>query len=142
MSALTVFSIPENMPQARLPTTYTIMLSSISFKWVFNRSLPAVPYLTVLDKYSISGILFINLLAAWHALVGKYNKQWDPQVDKYVMFGFLALFLIEHLFFLIVYFIITRKKRFLQHEEYKFIRKFLKENRLTSLKQIEEEDIY
>jgi hypothetical protein len=34
--SLTVFSIPKSLPANRLPTTYTILLSSISFKWVVN----------------------------------------------------------------------------------------------------------
>lgn len=42
LSSLTVFSIPKE--SNRLQTIYTILLSNISFKWVFNRSLPNVSY--------------------------------------------------------------------------------------------------
>lgn len=116
-SALTVFAIPQNAPQGRLQTTYTIMLSSVSFKWVFNRSLPSVSYLTLLDKYSICGILYINLLAAWHSLVGTYSKQWDPLVDQWLLVSFASLFAVGHICFFLAYLSITKRKRELLYIE-------------------------
>ena len=53
VSALTIFSVDCKMPQSRLQTTFTLLLTSVSFKWVINRSLPHVSYLTSLDKYAI-----------------------------------------------------------------------------------------
>jgi hypothetical protein len=46
LSALTIFSMDCKQPQFRLNTSFTILLTSITFKWVVNRSLPAVSYLT------------------------------------------------------------------------------------------------
>lgn len=37
----------------------TLLLTSVTFKWITNRSLPTVSYMTSLDKYSISSMLFI-----------------------------------------------------------------------------------
>ena len=70
ISALTVFSISYDLPQNRLQVTYTILLASISFKWVINRSLPPVSYLTSLDKYAIACIFYVCALAGWHGIIG------------------------------------------------------------------------
>ena len=72
---MTIFSIDCKSPQSRLQTTYTLLLTSISFKWVINRSLPTVSYLTSLDKYAITCIVFISLLASWHSIAGAC---WSP----------------------------------------------------------------
>jgi hypothetical protein len=69
LSAMTVFSIDCKMPQSRLQTSYTLLLTSVSFKWVVNRYLPTVSYLTSLDKYAIISIFFQSLLSIWHSLV-------------------------------------------------------------------------
>ena len=111
VSALTVFSIPKSAPNSRLQTSYTILLSSVSFKWVFNRSLPSVSYLTLLDKYSICGIVYITLLASWHSLIGVYSKQWDDLTDQWMLIAFASLFILGHLAFYTKYLIITKPQR-------------------------------
>ena len=45
VSSLTIFSIDCKLPQSRLQTTFTLLLTSISFKWVVNRSLPTVNFM-------------------------------------------------------------------------------------------------
>jgi hypothetical protein len=45
LSALTVFAINSKFPQGRLQTTCTLMLTSVSLKWVTNR------YLILFIKY-------------------------------------------------------------------------------------------
>ena len=72
-TALTIFSIDCKLPQNRLQTTFIILLTSISFKWVINRYLPTVSYLTSLDTYSLISIFFICLLNVWHALIGNFK---------------------------------------------------------------------
>lgn len=139
VSALTAFSIPKNLHPSRLQTTYTIMLSSISFKWVFNRSLPSVSYLTLLDRYSIAGILYINLLAAWHSIIGSYYKQWDDSLDFWMFIGFVVLLAIVHVYFVVNYFIITKEKRNLLRLEKDFVLSYLRKNNLESLRDLEED---
>lgn len=41
-SALTIFAIDCKLTPNRLQISYTLLLTSISFKWVVNRSLPTV----------------------------------------------------------------------------------------------------
>ena len=142
ISSLTVFSIAKDSPQSRLQTTYTILLSGVSFKWVFNRSLPPVAYLTLIDKYSITGIVYINFLASWHSLIGTFHKYWIETIDFWIFISFLILFFIIHLYFVFIYFKVTKYKRLLNIKEKNFIKQYLKLHKLNSLQDISEKDIY
>ncbi|CAF4199370.1 unnamed protein product [Rotaria magnacalcarata] len=66
----TVFSMPPNLPQNRLQTGATLLLTSITFRWTVNRSLPTISYLTSLDKYAIISIFILVSLCIWHAIIG------------------------------------------------------------------------
>ncbi len=77
VSSLNNFTIDCQSPQFRLAVTYTLLLTSVMFKWVVNRSLPIISYLTSLDKYAIACIFYLSLNSAWHALVG--SKIWDRE---------------------------------------------------------------
>jgi hypothetical protein len=48
--AFPVFAIDIKAPHFRLSTSYTILLTSVSFKWVLNNKLPSVSNFTSLDK--------------------------------------------------------------------------------------------
>ncbi len=52
-STLTLFSVDCKFPQNRIQTTQILLLTSVNFKWVTNRYLPSISYLTSL------GIQFI-----------------------------------------------------------------------------------
>jgi hypothetical protein len=51
--SLTNFAIEIRRVQNRLSGTFTLILTSISFKWVTNRSLPTISYMTSMDRYQI-----------------------------------------------------------------------------------------
>lgn len=115
LSSLAVFSMSCNIPQNRLQTSCTLLLTSVTFKWVTNRSLPSVSYMTSLDKYSLGCILIICLQCIWHGVIGYlvhlFGKLDDNQKPKcsypfsfYDIIAFLTacgLFLILNLLFLI-----------------------------------------
>ena len=65
LCSLTLFAIDPKIPQSRFQSTITLILTSISFKWVINRSLPTVSYLTSLDKYAIVNIFYLFLHCVW-----------------------------------------------------------------------------
>lgn len=100
VSSLTIFSVGCKLPQNRLQTTFTLLLTSVSFKWVINRSLPTVSYLTSLDQYAIVSIFYICLLCIWHSVVGSF---WEPAVaidlDRWLLIAFAGLFIFYHLVF-------------------------------------------
>ncbi|RMZ95185.1 gamma-aminobutyric acid receptor subunit rho-2-like [Brachionus plicatilis] len=85
--SLCIFSIDCKLPQSRLQTCFTLVLTSASFKWVTNRSLPAISYMTSLDKYSISCIFYLCLNCGWHSVVGFFwQKDLAVQVDLAISF--------------------------------------------------------
>jgi hypothetical protein len=81
VASLELFSIDCKLPQARLQSLYTLLLTSVSFKWVINRSLPTVSYLTSLDKYAIVCIFYLSLQAIWFSIAGHF---WDKEISMYV----------------------------------------------------------
>lgn len=102
ITTLTSFSIDPKRPYNRIPTVSTFLLTSVSFKWVINRSLPAVSYLTSLDKYSMISIFYICLLASWHAIVGSnWTEEQSREIDRWVLLAFACIFLIINMAFAI-----------------------------------------
>jgi len=126
VSALTVFSINLKLPANRLQTTYTILLASISFKWVINRSLPPVSYLTSLDKYAIACIFYVCVLAAWHGLIGSYwpvlGEEYSRTLDKCILVFFFIVFIVIHLIGVVWLRFSTSKIRFLHKQEKQFVK--------------------
>jgi hypothetical protein len=100
VTSISIFSIDCKLPQNRLQTTATFLLTSVSFKWVVNRSLPAVSYTTSLDQYSIICILYLCLLCVWHSIVGSFwTKSLAIEIDKWVLVAFCCLFILIHFYF-------------------------------------------
>lgn len=128
ISSLTIFSVDCKLPQNRLQITYTILLTSVSFKWVINRSLPTVSYLTSLDAYAIICIFFVCLLCAWHALVGSF---WHLEralfLDFWMLIAFSSLFLLINVGVSVWFYRAYDKIRQLIRKESLFLR-MLKEN--------------
>ena len=102
VSSLTIFSIDPKLPQARLQTTYTLLLTSVSFKWVVNRSLPTISYLTSLDRYAIACIFFVCMLCVWHSIVGSGLVATSDAkgIDQWFLVGFASIFVLIHVFFI------------------------------------------
>ncbi len=100
ITAIGIFSIDCKLPQNRLQTTATFLLTSVSFKWVINRSLPTVSYTTSLDQYSILCILYLCLLCVWHSIVGVYwTKALATEIDRWVLLVYACLFILMHIYF-------------------------------------------
>ena len=100
IASIGTFSIKCSLPQNRLQTIVTIILSSVSFKWAINRSLPSVCYTTSLDLYSILSILFLCLVFSWHSIVGAFTPNLD-QVDKWMLLTFSCIFILLQVIFLL-----------------------------------------
>lgn len=129
-SSITIFSIDCKLPQSRLQTSYTLLLTSISFKWVINRSLPAVSYLTSLDKYAIASIFYICLLCVWHSMVGGNALGWSsPEQalvwDKWLLVVFSCLFVLFHAVCFLYYHVAYRKVKRIKAEETEFLKSML-----------------
>jgi hypothetical protein len=127
ISSLTIFSVDCKMPQSRLQTTYTILLTSVSFKWVINRQLPTVSYLTSLDKYAIGSIFYVCLLCVWHSVVGSFwSQELARELDFWSLIGFSIFFVLIHVALFIWFFVAYSEVRKLNRREHVFLAKLYK----------------
>lgn len=92
LAALGPFVIDYKLPQSRLPSTATMLLSSVSFKSSIARSLPTVSYLTSLDKYSLGSIAIITVMLLYHALISAFSSLLFS--DPFIYFLDKAAFLL------------------------------------------------
>lgn len=125
VAALTVFAVDCKLPQNRLQITCTVLLTSVSFKWVINRSLPTVSYLTSLDKYAITCIFYKCMLCVWHSLVGAFwIKDYAKLIDKWMLLFFSLLFVLINLGFLLWFCVAYRAIREIRFKEARFLTTF------------------
>lgn len=100
-AVFSTFSIRFDQPQFRLPTTATLMLTSISFRWSYSsRCLPTVNYLTSLDKYSINSLILIFLCLVWHGfgnvLLNFFNFDTIKKLDRLFLVFLILIFISSH----------------------------------------------
>lgn len=115
--SLGTFSIKVERPDFRLQSTYLLIMTSIQFKWIVNRSMPAIHYLTSLDIYHFICIVIICSVGSWHAIVGKFVNSgvWElehaKKLDTAVLIGLGSFTFFFNIGFLIWYFYATKLKR-------------------------------
>ncbi|ESN93036.1 hypothetical protein HELRODRAFT_189657 [Helobdella robusta] len=63
------FAVGVGLPQNRLQLSFILLLTTVSFKFVVNQSLPMISYLTYLDKYILSSMAILCCICVWHAVV-------------------------------------------------------------------------
>ncbi|CAF0842805.1 unnamed protein product [Adineta ricciae] len=75
-AALSTFAIPPSNSHGRLQITCTLLLTSVTFRWVVNKSLPTISYLTALDVYAIASIVALCIINVFHGVVSYiyYNQ--------------------------------------------------------------------
>jgi hypothetical protein len=105
-AVFTTFTIDIDKPYFRLPISATLLLTSITFRWGYStRCLPAINYLTSLDKYSIGSIIVIYLALLHHGLVASLIKVWGldimTTVDVFVFVIFSLIYLLFHVILLL-----------------------------------------
>lgn len=99
----TTFSIDVDKPFFRLPTTATLLLTSVTFRWVYSgKCLPTVNYLTSLDKYALVSLTCIYLCLIWHGGISQVLIKFGHElntirlVDKLVFATLLSLYIGIH----------------------------------------------
>ena len=110
-----VFSIPITTIGLRINSQTTLILTLVSFKWVINRSLPPIAYLTTLDVYSIFAICFMALLDSWHGFIGVYNTKVSNHADSTFLAVAAAIFIAFHVIFFIWFYVAVIRKRHFYH---------------------------
>ena len=103
LASLGPFVIDYKLPQSRLPSTATMLLTSVSFRWVVGRLLPTVSYLTSLDKYSLASMMIITFQLFYHAIIAAiyhlFNDSFIYAVDKIAFITFLGMIILKQLIF-------------------------------------------
>jgi len=60
------FAVNPDLVQNRLQLTFTLVLTTVAFKFVINQSLPRISYLTYLDRYVLATLFVLFLITLWH----------------------------------------------------------------------------
>lgn len=77
------FSVDLLKPQNRLQLTFILLLTTVTFKFAVNSSLPRISYLTALDVYIIASMTIVIMVGVWHAIVPAIRFNWDKDVASY-----------------------------------------------------------
>ena len=124
--SLTLFVIDTRLAQNRISGTFTLILTSFSFKVVTSKTLPAISYLTSLDKYQIINIVYLTMCCVWHSVCAALNIDFDSKfyLDKIILCCFATFFILIQLVFIISFFKSYQNIRNLKKLEEKFLATF------------------
>ncbi|CAF1500714.1 unnamed protein product [Adineta steineri] len=106
----------------RLQVTCTLILTSITFRWTVNRSLPTISYLTSLDKYGLLCIFNLFFHSIWHSTISviawEYTTNYSVAKNSWIMYldrgacgVFFSLFIILHIGMIIWFYRVPFKHR-------------------------------
>jgi hypothetical protein len=113
----TTFAVVINKPENRLQLTFILLLTTITFKFAVNQSLPRISYLTYLDKYILCSMTFMCAICVWHAITWVIN---NDLVDKCVLAAFGGVYIIANVtFFIFIYCSAIRSRNLFANRERK-----------------------
>ena len=92
LASLTPFVIDIKIPQTRLTSTCTLMLTSVGIRWTIGRLLPTVSYLTSLDKYSLASLFIIAVELFYHGIMGALYSKLPNKLAHLIDNGFFIFF--------------------------------------------------
>ncbi|CAF1224372.1 unnamed protein product [Adineta ricciae] len=106
------FGMPMQFSINRLQVSCTLLLTSVTFRWTVNRSLPTVSYLTSLDKYGILCMLNLVCHSVWHGIISVITwvrtadyrvpgELWIASVDHAAFYTFIGIFITMHVIMII-----------------------------------------
>lgn len=74
------FSVKYLKRENRLQLSFILLLTTVTFKFAVNSSLPRISYLTTLDVYIITSMTIVILVCVWHAIVPAIYYTWGKAV--------------------------------------------------------------
>jgi hypothetical protein len=90
--SLTLFAIDLKNADRRITSNFTLILTLSSFKVVTSNSLPAISYLTSLDKYQIFNIIFLVTCCIWHSICAALSLENKKKLNlDYLMLIFFSI---------------------------------------------------
>jgi len=104
--SFTSFAIDAADLPSRLNVTLTLVLTAVAYKFVLAQSIPAVSYMTVLDKYVLAQLAFLSLMAVENVVSGSLVS---PTAITALQAALFALWLAFHVLCVIVYRACLRK---------------------------------
>ena len=111
LSFTTFFVSPDNTGE-RLSVILTLLLTAVTFKFVVSQSLPPVSYLTVLDWYVLTSVIFIFAVAIENSIVAKIQNEKKRKLFDHMSWGVAGfIFILIHMCFIIKSVIIMRRAR-------------------------------
>ncbi|CAF1388982.1 unnamed protein product [Adineta ricciae] len=121
--AFATFSVTYNLPQNRLQLSFTLLLTSVTFKWVVVRCLPTISYLTTLDKYVLLSMVMLCTVCVWHAIIAVLPTDIAPYWDKIAFISFAVIYTLFHVvFFLWMYFVTYRRRREMKRKDREYLK--------------------
>jgi hypothetical protein len=86
------FLIPVSDQGTRLEVTLNLILTTAAYKYAISTMTPDVPYLTILDKYSLAVFFFITVMTVEAAVLGYFavsDKYYAPGSDSQKLIDFI-----------------------------------------------------
>jgi hypothetical protein len=97
MAAYT-FSISPNDSTDRLELNFTLVLTTVAFKYTVSSYLPRITYLTLMDKYVLLTFMFLGLTGLENAVVAVIvDDDLTSTIDKSFLYGAGGLWLLMHM---------------------------------------------
>jgi hypothetical protein len=95
--------IDVKLAQNRISGTFTLILTSFSFKVVTSKSLPTISYLTSLDKYQLINIVFLASCCVWHSICASLVLEPEKKfyLDKIILCCFAFFFILIQIIFIV-----------------------------------------
>jgi len=122
LMAFATYSVHPSLPQNRLQLSFTLLLTAVTFKWVVNRCLPTISYLTSLDKYVLGSMVMLCLVCAWHALVSALPASQRKYWDNVALVAAVLLYLFFHgVFVLWMYLFASSRRRIMAKKDREYL---------------------
>ena len=114
--AFCTFVVSVEKPENRLQLSFTLVLTTIAFKFVANQTIPRISYLTFLDKYILISMTIMCCICVWHSVVHLLPKDSNTDihsVDTLMLVILASIYVAFHIIFIlcIVCRVATGKKR-------------------------------
>ena len=84
------YTVPPTEVADRCSISLTLMLTTVAYKYIIADKLPAISYLTLIDKYVLLCLCIQVMFVLWYAIVGgivinaeKAGNSGDPMFDPY-----------------------------------------------------------
>jgi len=100
--SFTAYAVPAGEVADRLSVLLTLVLSVVAFKYVLAQALPAISYLTMLDKYNIAAVATMFIIAISVSVIPNLGLEDDDllRVDRAAAIVCGVLWLFANLWFL------------------------------------------